>query len=85
MTDCSHVVSMAAFLSQWRWGQCIKQFVKYAVCKSLSSFMIKHKNYAQFKHWPKEESGNLVGGDPEIGQLIWQSWPNNTLGTVAEC
>ena len=33
MTDCSHVVSMDAFLSQWRWGQWVKGLVKYTSSK----------------------------------------------------
>ena len=41
VTDCSHVVSMGAFLSQWRWGLWFKEFVKYTSVPSCFKFHCK--------------------------------------------
>ena len=34
----------------------------------------QHDNYARFWHWTNQESGNLIGGEPELSQLICISW-----------
>ena len=41
MTNCSHVVSMDTFLSQWHWSMCVKEFVKYTSVQSFSSFIVE--------------------------------------------
>ena len=38
---CSHMVSIDTFLSQWRWGQWFKEFVKYTSVPSFSSLIIE--------------------------------------------
>ena len=32
------------------------------------------ENYVQFQHWTDQGSGNLICGEPELGQLICKSW-----------
>ena len=41
MTYCSRVVSIDAFISQWRWDQRFKEFVKYTSVPSFSSLIIE--------------------------------------------
>ena len=50
MTDCSHVVSMDAFLAQWCWGQCFDEFVKDTSVPSFSESM-KTWNICQMTSW----------------------------------
>ena len=41
MTDYFRGVSVDVFLSQWRWGQWFKEFIKYTSVSSFSSFIIE--------------------------------------------
>ena len=41
MTDYFRGVSVDVFLSQWRWGQWFKKFIKYTSVSSFSSFIIE--------------------------------------------
>ena len=43
MTDCSRVLAMNAFLSQWCWGQWFKEFVKDTVGVCAKFFIIIEK------------------------------------------
>ena len=42
MTDCSHVVAMDAFLTQWCWGQWFNEFVKDTYVPSFSTPRVQH-------------------------------------------